>query len=315
MSRRITEHERADIESMAVSLVQFVERAVLLFEEKVLGNDDHARVIMGDTYRHETYYAGLVDAQGRPNFYDGQVRVVAPDGSTYAQFDPTDYLDHIAERVEPWSYLKLPYLKQVGWKGLTDGKESGVFRVNSLARLNVADAMATPKAQEAYQRFCSHFGNKPVHHTLAFHWARLIECLYTAEATLTLAKDPDVTSKDVRIVPEGKPEEGVGVVEAARGTLYHHYQTDSRGLVKAVNLIVATAQNNAAMNMSVKKAAQHLITGGQASDELLNRVEMAFRAYDPCLACATHALPGWMPLVVNLHQSGRLVQRLEQNLT
>ncbi len=312
MSKALSADELSDIVTMAQSLVGFAETALGLFEDQVLGVETHAQTIASDTYYHETHYAGLVDGDGRVNFYDGQVRVVSPTGAQVAQFDPADYLEHLAERVEPWSYLKLPYLKNIGWQGMTDGAASGVYRVNSLARLNVADGMATAKAQQAYQRFYDHFGCKPVHHTLAYHWARLIECLYAAERTLELATDPDVASSDVRAVPTGKPKEGVGVVEAPRGTLYHHYITDDRGLIKSANLIVATAQNNAAINMSVKKAAQEYIHAGKPSDELLNRVEMAFRAYDPCLACATHALMGQMPLVVTLYQHDRIVERLER---
>ena len=174
--------------------------------------------------------------------------------------------------------------------------------------------MASPKAQEAYERLYLHFGQRPVHHTLAFHWARLVECLYCAEEVLTLCRDEEITSTEVRNVPSGKPSVGVGVVEAPRGTLYHHYETDPNGMIKSVNLIVATVQNNAAMNMSVKKAAQAYIKNGEASDALLNRVEMAFRAYDPCLACASHALPGHMPLQVSIHREGTVVQRLSRGV-
>jgi F420-non-reducing hydrogenase large subunit len=312
MAKPLGEDERAEIETMAESMVGFAEEALELFENEVLSKS--AEIIGSDTYYHETHYAGLVDEDGRVNFYDGRVRAIDPSGKEVALFDAADYLDHIAEQVVPWSYLKLPYLKSVGWKGMTDGAESGVYRVNSLARLNVASGMATPKAQVAYERLYAHFGQKTVHHTLAYHWARLVECLYCAEETLAKARDPEITSSEVRAIPTGTPKEGVGVVEAARGTLYHHYVTDSRGIMKSVNLIVATVQNNAGMNLSVKKAAQALIHGGQVSEGLLNRVEMAFRAYDPCLACASHALPGRMPLRVDIHQGGQVVQRLERNL-
>lgn len=309
MAKALAEDERAEIETMAERLVALAEKAVALFEKRVLPGA--AEVIGGDTYYHETHYAGLVDEQGRVTFYDGQVRVVGPDGSEVARFDPADYLEHIAERVLPWSYMKLPYLKQVGWQGLTDGPASGVYRVNSLARLNVATGMATPRAEEARERLFRHFGTRPVHHTLAYHWARLVECLQASETTLELSRDPEIVSREVRVLPTERPTSGVGAVEAPRGTLYHHYETDSRGLVTSVNLIVATAQNNAGMNMSVKKAAQALIHGGEApTEDLLDRVEMAFRAYDPCLACATHALPGRMPLEVTLHQGGRVLRRL-----
>jgi F420-non-reducing hydrogenase large subunit len=310
MARAISEDERVEIEGMAKSLTGFAMEALSIFETKLLAAPDIRDAIEGDTYFHRTHYAGLVDEDGRVNFYDGRVRVVDPQGREVAVFEGADYLDHIAERVVPWSYLKIPYLKKVGWRGLTEGEKSGVYRVNSLARLNVAEGMATPMAQAAYERLYDHFGQKPVHHTLAYHWARLIECLYCAETTLRLAHDPEIASPDIRAIPTKAPSSGVGVVEAARGTLYHHYVTDSRGMIKSVNLIVATVQNNAAMNMSVKKAAEKLICEGTVSDEILDRVEMAFRAYDPCLACATHALTGHMPLEVNLWQGGRRVRRL-----
>ncbi|MBT3224282.1 MAG: Ni/Fe hydrogenase subunit alpha, partial [Proteobacteria bacterium] len=212
--------------------------------------------------------------------------------------------------VEPWSYLKFPYLKSVGWKGLVDGADSGVYRVNALARLNVANGMATPLAQAAYDEMYDFFGTRPVHNTLAFHWARLVETMFACEEVLRLAQDRSITSKDTRVIPTQTPTEGVGVVEAARGTLIHHYQTDARGMTTKVNLIVATVQNNAAMCMSVKKAATALIRNGKVNDGILNRVEMAFRAYDPCLACATHTLPGQMPLEVRIrYTDGSVVTR------
>jgi F420-non-reducing hydrogenase large subunit len=310
MARPISDDERAEIEQMANSMVEFSEESLALFENSVLGDPGNAEVIASDTYYHETHYAGLVDENGCVNFYEGKIRAVDPSGDEVALFDASEYLDHIAERVVPWSYLKLPYLKNVGWEGMTDGASSGVYRVNSLARLNVANSMATPKAQEAYERLYGHFGQKPVHHTLAFHWARLVECLYCAEEVQRLAGDEEITSEDIRTIPTEKPTVGVGVVEAPRGTLYHHYETDPNGLVKSVNLIVATVQNNAGMNMSVKKAAKVHIKNGEASEALLDRVEMAFRAYDPCLACASHALPGQMPLRVSIHRSDGSVQCL-----
>jgi F420-non-reducing hydrogenase large subunit len=243
--------------------------------------------------------------------------VIDPEGKEFARFKAAEYLDHILEHTEPWSYLTFPFLKKVGWKGLVEGMDSGVYRVNSLARLNVADGMATPLAQEEYERFYQTLGGKPVHATLAFHWARLIELLYAAERLLELAQNKEITDPNIRTIPTATPDEGVGVVEAPRGTLYHHYQTDENGIVKRVNLIVATAQNNPAMNMSVKKAAQGLIKAGRTVTEgLLNMVEMAFRAYDPCLACATHCLPGQMPLEVIIRDfQGNEIQRLSRGLS
>lgn len=314
VSKPLSEEERAEIEEKGKALLEFGKTSLEIFDNLVLKNKELVDLIAGDIYYHETYYMGLVDKNNKVNFYEGDVRVVDPEGREYAKFSPDKYLDYIAEHVEPWSYLKFPYLKGVGWKGLVDGKDSGVYRVNTLARLNVADGMATPLAQEAYEKFYEFFGRKPVHNTLAFHWARLIENLYAAERLMELVQDPEITSKDVR-AELGEPEEGVGCVEAPRGTLFHHYWTDEEGIVTKLNLIVATGQNNAAICMSIKKAAQKLIKGGEVNDKLLNMVEMAFRAYDPCLACATHTLPGQMPLEVLIYDAdGNLVKRLARNL-
>ena len=304
MSKPINEEERKDFEEKAKSLVEFSKFSLKLFNDLVLANKEYLDLITGDIYTMKSYYMGLVDSNNKVNFYEGDIRVVDPEGKEVAKFKSSDYLDYIAEHTEPWSYLKFPFLKKVGWKGLVEGKDSGVYRVNSLARLNVADGMATPLAQAEYDKMFDTLGGKPVHATLAFHWARLIETLYAAERLLELCQDAEITSPEVRTIPTATPDEGVGVVEAPRGTLIHHYQTDEKGIIQKVNLIVATVQNNPAMNMSVKKAAQGLIKKGNVVTEgLLNMVEMAFRAYDPCMACATHALPGQMPLEVIIYDS------------
>jgi F420-non-reducing hydrogenase large subunit len=224
------------------------------------------------------------------------VRVVAPDGAEHAKYAPHEYTQYVAEHVEPWSYLKFPYLKKVGWKGFVDGKESGVYCATPLSRLNAADGMATPLAQVEYEKMYSVLGGKPVHHTLAAHWARCIELLYAAERMLELAEDPEVASPNVRTIPTEIPTEGVGIVEAPRGTLTHHYATDENGILTMVNLIVGTTNNNAPIFMSVRNAAKALIHDGNVNDGILNMVEMAFRSYDPCMSCATHSLPGQMPL-------------------
>jgi len=308
MSAALSTDHRDEIATMADSLVPFAETALGLFETLVLGAEKNVDLLRSETYRHETHYAGMVDESGAVNFYDGTIRVVDPAGAEVANFDAADYLDHIAEHVEPWTYLKFPYLKARGWKGMVDGPDSGVYRVNSLARLNVASHMATPRAQAALERFREFFGvgaGEPIHATLAFHWARLIETLFACEEVHRLVNDEEITSPDVRVVPTAKPTRGVGVVEAARGTLYHDYTTDPNGMVKSVNLIVATVQNNAAMGMSVKKAAKDLIVDAEPDDAVLDMVEMGFRAYDPCLACATHAIPG-LDLTVRLVRDGRV---------
>jgi F420-non-reducing hydrogenase large subunit len=252
----------------------------------------------------ETYYMGMVDKNNKVNFYDGDVRVVDTQGKEFVKFGPSEYLDIIGEHVEPWTYVKLPYLKKIGWKGFVPGPETSIYRVGPLGRLNASDGMATPLAQAEYERMYKTLGGKPVHATLAFHWARLIELMYATERGLELITDKDLTSKDIRNKP-GKPGEGVGIVEAARGTLIHHYQLDENALAKKVNLVVATTHNAPGICMSIKNAAQGLIQNGEVNDGLLNKVEMAFRAYDPCFACATHFAIGEMPLEVNVFDSDK----------
>jgi F420-non-reducing hydrogenase large subunit len=200
--------------------------------------------------------------------------------------------------------------------------DSGVYCATPLSRLNNADGMAPPLAQEAYEKLFATLAPKPepggkriIHHRLATHWARLVELLYAAEHVVELATDPEITSPHVRTVPTEKPTEGVGTVEAPRGTLTHHYWTDERGIMTKVNLVVGTTNNYAPMAMSIKKAAESLIHKGTVVHQgLLNRVEMAFRLYDPCFGCATHSLPGQMPLQVAIRDhEGKVLEVLEQN--
>jgi len=311
VSKRISEEERKTIIEAGEYGVEFCKVALQLFDDVVLKNKEYVDLVTGDIYSHKTYYMGLVDGNNKVNFYDGQIRVVDPSGKEYAKFKVQNYLDHIREHVEPWTYVRFSYLKNVGWKGFVDGKESGVYRVAPLARLNAADGMATPLAQEAYEKMYEILGGKPVHSTLAFHWARLVEALFAAERVLELAKDPEITSDEIVNLPTETPKEGMGVVEAPRGTLIHHYQTDERGIITKANLIVATQNNSAAINMSVEKAAKSLIKKGNVPDGILNMIEMAFRAYDPCHACATHSLTGRMPLEVKVYDAhGELVKQL-----
>jgi F420-non-reducing hydrogenase large subunit len=306
MSKAISEEERAEIEKMAESSVKFAQFTLQVFNDIVLKNKKYVDVILSDAYKMRTYYMGTVDDNNKVNFYDGKIRVVTPEGKEFAKWAPADYLNNIEEHVEPWTYVKLPYLKKIGWKGLVDGPQSGIYRVAPLGRLNAADGMATPLANEEYKRMYETLGGKPVHATLAMHWARLVELLYAAERALELSRDKDITSTELRN-PPGKPGEGVGIVEAPRGTLIHHYVLDEDGLAKKVNLIVATVNNAPAICMSIRDAAKGLIKGGVVNDGLLNMVEMAFRAYDPCFGCATHYAVGEMPMTVNIYNSDKQV--------
>jgi F420-non-reducing hydrogenase large subunit len=294
--------------------VKFAVFSLQVFNDLVLKNKQYVDWILSDIYTHKTHYMGMVDGNNKVNFYDGAIRVVNPSGKEILKFKAQDYLKHVSEHVEPWSYVKFCYLKDVGWTGFDDGEKSGVYSVAPLARLNVADGMATPKAQEAFEKFYATLGGKPVHHTLANHWARLIEMLYAAERCWELANDSDIISTNVRTLPDETPKEGIGVVEAPRGTLFHHYKSDDRGVISKANLIVATQGNAARMAMSVDKAARGLIKNGKVDDGILNMVEMAFRAYDPCHGCATHALPGQVPLVLKIYgPDGNVVREIRRD--
>ncbi len=314
VSRPIKDGEIEKIKQVASESVEFARFTLKLFKDLVLKNDQYFKLITSDAYTHRTYYMGLVDEKNRLNFYDGKIRVVDPKGSEYAKFDVHQYYDYIAEHVEPWTYIKFTYLKNIGWRGFIDGENSGIYSVAPLARLNVSDSLATPEAQAAFEEMVSMLG-KPIHHTLANHWARVIEMIYAAERIQELANDPEITDTNIRNIPKHTPSEGMGVTEAPRGTLIHHYKTDEKGVVKQANLIVATQNNAARIALSIDKAAKHLIRQGQINDGLLNMVEMAFRAYDPCHACGTHTLPGNMPIIVYIYDtSGKLLNVVRHNL-
>jgi F420-non-reducing hydrogenase large subunit len=314
VSKGLAKADLARFQELAKDSLEFALFTKQVFTDIVLKNSDYVKLITSDPYTHRTYYMGMVDAQNKVNFYDGPLRVVDPTGKEYAKFPVQKYRDYIAERTEPWSYIKFCYLKPVGWKGFEEGPQSGVYAVAPLARLNAADGMATPRAQAAYEEFFATLGGKPVHHTLATHWARVVEIIQAAETMVALVNDPEITSPDIRRIPTEKPSVGIGVVEAPRGTLFHHYETDDNGIITKANLIVATQNNAARIAMSVDKAAKGLIKKGQVSEGLLNMVEMAFRAYDPCFGCATHSLPGNLPLVARLiDPQGEIVREIRRD--
>jgi F420-non-reducing hydrogenase large subunit len=315
VSRPISSGEAQEIEKLADESLDFTLFTLKTFKDIVLSKKEYVDLITSDAYTHRTYYMGLVDEKNKVNFYDGKIRVVSPSGKEFARFDVHDYSENVSEHVEPWTYVKFPFLKKVGWKGFVDGEGSGIMSVAPLARLNVSDGMATPKAQEAYEEMFKTLGGKPVHHTLANHWARTIEMIYAAERFRELANDPEITNPNTRNLPTAVPQAGIGVVEAPRGTLVHHYETDDRGVIKKANLLVATQHNSARMALSVDKAARSLIRGGKIDDGMLNMVEMAFRAYDPCHGCGTHTLAGSMPFMIYVYgENGALIETLKRNL-
>jgi F420-non-reducing hydrogenase large subunit len=303
---------RQEFIAYAKENVAFARFSLKIFDDIVLKNSAYLELVLSDLYRHETHSMGTVSENFAPDFYDGRIRVIDTLGEEVALYEPKDYLEHIAERVEPWSYLKFPYLKRFGWHGFVDGQQSGIYQATPLSRLNVADRMATPQAQAEFERFYDTFGtrgkaangrNLPVHHRLATHWARLIEILTASERMVELLDHPDICDPNVRQVVKSRAGVGIGSVEAPRGTLTHHYETDDNGILKKVNLIVGTTNNNAPISLSIMKAAKGLIKGGVFNDGILNRVEMAFRLYDPCCSCSTHAL-GKAPLELTLRDAG-----------
>lgn len=311
VSKQIDEGLRSKLLGVVNDFVDFALFTHKVFKDVVLSNSDYLNLILSDAYTHKTYYMGLVDGRNRVNFYDGKLRVVDPKGREFAKFDVHEYLNHIAEHVEPWTYVKFSYLRNVGWKGFVDGEDSGIFSVAPLARLNAADGMATPYAQAAYEEMYSTVGGKPIHHTLAIHWARIIEMIQAAERVKELAEDPEITDPNIRNMPEKPKGVGIGVVEAPRGVLIHHYETDDKGIITKANLLVATQHNSARISLSVNKAAKYLIKNGEVDEGVLNMVEMAYRAYDPCHACATHNLPGgFKPTIYIYDIRGNLIKML-----
>lgn len=252
----------------------------------------------------KTNYMGLVK-DGKFELYDGLLRLIDDSGDKLEEFNPRNYLDYLGERVEDWSYLKFPFYKKKGFP-------NGIYRVAPLARLNVADSMDTPLAGAEFESFKKINNGQPVHETLYYHYARLIEMLYAAEKAKVLLQDDDIVSNEVRVRVDRAAGEGVGVIEAPRGTLIHHYWTDDSGKIEKANLIVATVHNNPAIDMSVNEVAKKFVKGGKIEEGALNMVEMAIRCYDPCLSCATHAI-GKMPLKIDiLSADGRLIDALER---
>jgi len=257
----------------------------------------------------ETGFLGTVKDDGALNLYDGKLRLMSKDGS-YVDFPYEQYTDYISEHIEPWSYLKFPYDKRAGTFSMDLDHPNGIYRANTLARINVCDYIDTPLAQAELEEFRKNFG-RPAQLTLLYHWARLIELLYNAENAIRLLDDPEITSVETRKKVEPRAARGIGCVEAPRGSLIHDYTTDEKGLLTNVNLIVGTTHNNAPINMSVKQAAKSLIKDGKYDQGILNRVEMAIRAYDPCLSCATHKFDGTLAVKIDIYDdSGRLIDSL-----
>jgi F420-non-reducing hydrogenase large subunit len=305
-SKPLTETERKQLIPMANEVLGFAKFAMAFAKESIFPKYLEAVKTVGVI---NTGFLGTVTDDGTLDLYEGKARLMKPDGS-YEEFPYDRYTDYIGEHVEPWTYLKFPYAKKWGPFSMDLDSPSGIYRTNSLARINVCDRISTPLAQKELEEFREKFG-RPVQFTLLYNWARLIELLYNAERVVELLNDPQITSTETRVPVTPRAARGIGCVEAPRGTLIHDYETDAEGLVTNINLIVGTTHNNAPINMSVKQAAKTLIRKGSYDQGTLNRVEMAIRAYDPCLSCATHKLDGSIAVKIEIRNAkGQVIETL-----
>ena len=286
-SKPLTEAERQQLIPMANEVLEFAKFAIAFAKKDIFPKYLEAINSVGII---ETGFLGTVTDDGTLELYDGKARLMKPDGS-YEEFQYDQYTEYISEHIEPWTYLKFPYAKKWGDFSMDLDNPSGIYRTNALARINVCDKMATPLAQAELEEFRQSFG-RPAQQTLLYNYARLIELVYNAEHVIELLNDPEITGNETRVPVTPRAARGVGCVEAPRGTLIHDYETDENGLITNLNLIVGTTHNNAPINMSVKQTAKALIKDGNYDQGILNKLEMAIRAHDPCLSCATHKLDG-----------------------
>ena len=301
MNKSLSEEDRRALLVDIKDIIQWSQDAVDLNEQIHIQHPENYRFAT-----LTTNYLGMVGKQGEMELYHGGLRARHADGSAIIdQLDYAHYTDLLREEVRNWSYMKFPYMTCLG-------KEKGWYRVGPLARVNLADSISTPKAEAARQTFRAFANGGYVHDTLAYHWARMIEMLHCAEAIEALLHDSAITGTDLVVKGEQR-REGIGVIEAPRGTLFHHYKIDEQGLIEKANLIVSTTSNNQAMNDSVRSVANQYLEGQEVTEGLLNHLEVAVRAYDPCLSCATHAL-GKMPLQVQLvNEQGEVLSQLARN--
>jgi NAD-reducing hydrogenase large subunit len=297
INKNLSIAERDALRGELTQQMEWALGAVKIAKDYTLANAD----LVGSFGSFESNHLSIIRADGAMDLYDGGLRAIDANGAKI--FDHVDnqlYLDYIIEGVRDWSYMKFPFIRSIG-------EENGWYRVGPLSRVNTCDFIDTPRAEEARGEFMAVTGGRPNHATMAYHWARMIELLHAAEMIERLLDDPDLQGTDLVVKGDRRPE-GVGIIEAPRGTLFHHYRVNDDGLVTMCNLIVSTTSNNEPMNRAVRDVAERYISGKpEVTEPMLNAVEVAIRAYDPCLSCATHAL-GQMPLVVEiLDAGGRIV--------
>ncbi len=279
--------------------MEWARGAVKIAKDYTIAHFDEVK----DFGSFDSNHLSLIREDGALDLYHGNLRAIDSEGETiFDQVDYDNYLEHVAEDVRPWTYMKFPFIKSIG-------PDKGWYRVGPLARMNTCDFIDTPEAEAARREFADVTGGKPNNVTMAYHWARMIEVLHSAEKIRELLEDPDLQGDDLVVTGDRRPE-GVGLLEAPRGTLFHHYEVDDRDRITMANLIVSTTNNNEAMNRAVTRVAEDHLSGvPEITEGLLNHVEVAIRAYDPCLSCATHSL-GRMPLEVLLvDHAGNEIER------
>jgi NAD-reducing hydrogenase large subunit len=304
VNKSLSREERDYLLKDADQMIAWAESAVQLMKKIFMQNADYHYAFA----KVDANTLGMIRADGTFEIYHGGLRAKDPDGETiFDHVDCRDYEQVLREEVKPWSYMKFPFIASLG-------PELGWYRVGPLARVNNCDRFDTPLAEQERHDFMAAGEGRPLQAALATHWARLIELLHCAEAIKELLHDPDLLGRELRLRGEMRSK-GIGVLEAPRGTLFHHYEIDGDGLVRKANLIVATTNNNQVMNESIRQVASHYLDGKELTEPLLNQIEVAIRAFDPCLSCATHAV-GKMPLEIELvNAAGRVVDRIHKRAT
>jgi NAD-reducing hydrogenase large subunit len=302
MTKALSQQDRTTIMLGIDDVIQDAQMAVDLIKDYINNSQQEAASFAN----FPSNYMGLVDADGNVEYYDGHLRFKDSRGNMLEdKIDPRNYLSHIQEKVEDWSYLKFPFIRSFGYP-------EGMYRVGPLGRYNIADGYDTPLANKAFQDFSSKPGNKVIQGSLYYHLARMIEMLNAAEKIKALVENDNICGTDIWQSASPVNEEGVGVIEAPRGTLIHHYWVDKSGTLRKINLIVATGHNNLAMNKAVFDVARQSIKNGNVTEGMLNRVEVAIRCYDPCFSCSTHAL-GHMPLEITIKEADGSVRQVLRN--
>jgi NAD-reducing hydrogenase large subunit len=303
MNKPLSREEKNELLTDIDQITEWAIAAVELAKNYFISNQP-----LSDTFGSmPTNYMSLVRPDGALELYDGKLRAKDQDGNTiFDQVSDQVYYEHIREEVRNWSYMKFPYITKMG-------PEKGWYRVGPLARINNCDYIDSPLAEEERQIFRAHSDGPMQHAALSYHWARMIELLHCAEKIKELLNDPEILGTDLLVRGGQRNSSGIGVIEATRGTLFHHYEVDDNDLIKKANLIVSTTNNNQAMNESIRRVAEDHLSGQEITEPLLNNIEVAIRAYDPCLSCATHAV-GKMPLSVELRNTrGELLHSLRKN--